>query len=213
MEVLFKTFPQGNENFLNNNIAKEIKFNHRKENSLKNNVTKVKKRIINSIYTTKFCKRNQLEIEIDNNKLIKEDIKDKNSYDIFRSIIRFKKGSISSIYHSSNQSLNIEKKFIKIEKKPKFKTMVRVVGYKNKPISHIPEQKNLLHSGKPKKKRNVQIHKFKSHRYIKSNRTLNLLPIKEIQFSIPEKNFYKINKIISFNIIKNEKEKEKYKIF
>ena len=87
--------------------------------------------------------------------------------------------------------------------------MVRVVGYKNKPISHIPEQKNLLHSGKLKK-RNVEMLIFKSHRYIKSNRTLNLLPIKEIQFSIPEKNFYKINKIISFNIIKNEK--EKYKI-
>ena len=30
--------------------------------------------------------------------------------------------------------------------------MIRVVGYKNKPISHNPEQKNLLHSGKPKKK-------------------------------------------------------------
>ena len=39
------------------------------------------------------------------------------------------------------------------EKKPKIKKkMIRVVGYKNKPISHIPEQKNLLHSGKPKKK-------------------------------------------------------------
>ena len=152
MEVLFKTFPQGNENFLNNNIAKEIKFNHRKENSLKNNVTKVKKRIINSIYTTKFCKRNQLEIEIDNNKLIKEDIKDKNSYDIFRNIIRFKRGSISSIYHSCNQSLNIEKKFIETEKKPKIKkNMIRIV-YKNKPISHIPEQKNLLHSANLKKK-------------------------------------------------------------
>ena len=42
MEVLFKTFTKRNENFLNNNLAKEIKFNHRKENSLKNNVTKVK---------------------------------------------------------------------------------------------------------------------------------------------------------------------------
>ena len=152
MEVLFKTFPQGNENFLNNNIAKEIKFNHRKENSLKNNVTKVKKRIIDSIYTTKtkFCKRNQLEIKIDNKKVIKEDIKDKNSYDIFRNIIRFKRGSISSIYHLCNQSLNIEKKFIETEKKPKIKKkMIRVVVYKNKPISHIPEHKNLLHSGKP----------------------------------------------------------------
>ena len=64
-----------------------------------------------------------------------------------------------------------------------------------------------------KKKGNIQILKSKLHGYIKSNRTLNLLPIKEIQFSIPEKNVYKINKIISFNIIKNEKEKEKYKIF
>ena len=157
MEILFKTFPQGNENFLNNNIAKEIKFNHRKENSLKNNVTKVKKQIINSISTTNICKRNQLEIKIDNKKVIKEDIKDKNSYDIFRNIIRFKRGSISNIFHSCNQLLNIEKKFIETEKKPKIKkNMIRIV-YKNKPISHIPERKNFLGSGKPKKK---EIYKY-----------------------------------------------------